>query len=924
DQDARDLAIFTAETAERSLYQITKELNWQLQNRIRIITYQSHSDFQQTNVTPGYLPEGVGGFTELFKNRIVVPFEGDYEQYRHVIHHELIHGMMNDYLYGGSLQNALRNRAVGMPLWMSEGYAEHSSQYWDTKADMTMRDLVQNVTVPNMNQLNGYLAYKGGQSVWKYVADTYGQEKVGEFFQQIKRTGNPGRAIQAALGISYEDFSDRWAKYLRNYYWPDIEGRDDLPDIARQLTDHTELNNSFNIAPVFSPDGSKIAILSDRSGYPDIYILDAITGEVLKKVVSGGRSPDLEELKWLQPGITWSPDSKKIAFTSKAGDRDGLNIVNIETLEKKTLKFDVQNLFTARWSPVGNTIALIGHTKNSADIYLYDMDSDGLENLTNDVFSESEANWSPDGESMVFVSDRGGYINDEPRSMYSHDFTNKDIYTIEIATGEITRITETPYEENYPVYAHKSDKILYTSDASGIHNIYVHDLNTHENYAATNILTGIQQLSLSPDDNRLVFAGYRQMGWDVYILTNPFEFEPGEIDPPLTNYRLQQQEGEVPRVYSIPGQTPVDLATLHSTSYDIPTYGPRPKREPLDFSYYVFAEGYEEYNETKEDSIREVNNYPTEMDTTEIVASGTDYTPKDYKTQFTLDLITGNAGFHNMFGYSGNTIFMFSDILGDHQVMISAGIQLDLRNSDIYANYMYLKNRINWGFSVFHSPHYFNNFYLGLIRYRNWGGSVIASRPFNRYSRMDFSALFYNVEMKTLDIPNEPLFVEAGIYQEMRINTIMPSVQYVYDNTMPGFTGPQDGRRYNLSYTYSPKYNRNSLEFHTAEFDYRKYWRLSQLWSIAARGAVGISEGPNPQRFFLGGVSYWLNYRYRTDVDEFSNDPESIYFSRFITPIRGARYYETSGTRYLISNTEVRFPLIHYLFMGFPPVALQN
>ncbi|MBD3275454.1 MAG: hypothetical protein GF372_09100, partial [Candidatus Marinimicrobia bacterium] len=46
DQDARDLAIFTAETAERSLYQITKELNWQLQNRIRIITYQSHSDFQ--------------------------------------------------------------------------------------------------------------------------------------------------------------------------------------------------------------------------------------------------------------------------------------------------------------------------------------------------------------------------------------------------------------------------------------------------------------------------------------------------------------------------------------------------------------------------------------------------------------------------------------------------------------------------------------------------------------------------------------------------------------------------------------------------------------------------------------------------------------------------------------------------------------
>ena len=36
-----------------------------------------------------YMQEGIGGVTELFKNRVVIPFEGDYDQFRHVIHHEL-------------------------------------------------------------------------------------------------------------------------------------------------------------------------------------------------------------------------------------------------------------------------------------------------------------------------------------------------------------------------------------------------------------------------------------------------------------------------------------------------------------------------------------------------------------------------------------------------------------------------------------------------------------------------------------------------------------------------------------------------------------------------------------------------------------------------------------------------------------------
>ena len=85
--DNHDLAIFTSKVAEESLDQIGKHLRWRSQKPIKIIVYTSHNDFQQTNIVNVYMSEGIGGVTELYKNRIVIPFEGSYAQFKHVIHH---------------------------------------------------------------------------------------------------------------------------------------------------------------------------------------------------------------------------------------------------------------------------------------------------------------------------------------------------------------------------------------------------------------------------------------------------------------------------------------------------------------------------------------------------------------------------------------------------------------------------------------------------------------------------------------------------------------------------------------------------------------------------------------------------------------------------------------------------------------------
>ena len=87
-EDCRSHAEFTAEEAESAYLKIADRLNWQLKSRVSIIVYNSHNDFQQTNVVDSYMFEGIGGVTELYKNRIVIPFDASNQEFKHVIHHE--------------------------------------------------------------------------------------------------------------------------------------------------------------------------------------------------------------------------------------------------------------------------------------------------------------------------------------------------------------------------------------------------------------------------------------------------------------------------------------------------------------------------------------------------------------------------------------------------------------------------------------------------------------------------------------------------------------------------------------------------------------------------------------------------------------------------------------------------------------------
>lgn len=906
-EDGKSHAEFTASEAESAYLNISNSLNWRLKNRVSIIIYNSHNDFQQTNVIDSYMYEGIGGVTELYKNRVVIPFDASNQQFKHVIHHELVHAFINDCVYGGSLKNMVQSSIkVQIPLWMNEGLAEYLSSGWDTNSEMWIRDLAINGgELPRIQDLTGYLAYRGGQSVWNFITSEWGEESIAEIIFQIKKSNNVNKGLKTALGIDIKKLEKQWHKYLKKEYWPDITNRKNLPDIARQLTNHMELNNSYNIAPAISPDGSRIAIYSNKSGPMAIYLISSEDGSFIKKVVQGERNSEFEELHILKPGITWSEDSKNIAFAAKSGKSDALFVIDLKSNKKRKFRIQMEGIFRPTWRPGKNEIAFIGNNGKTSDIYIYNIETDSLEKLTDDWFTDDQISWHPNGESLVFISDRNDVLSTnlmiQPKN---HHFDQMDIYSLDINTRSLTRLTSTKENESYPCISNNGQYLAFISDKSGINNIYLTkystiDLDTIKAFPITNTLTGITQLSWNGDDTQLIFTGFYNKGYDIYALNNPIKKIDENIFVPIANWKKN-----------------LKLNSLSRT------------KKATDTNWLVDEDKYSNYIFTDiENNNNIINNEIVELDTSQVFDSTGTYRSNMYKTRFTLDFAQAYYAFDTRYGGQGMAYFIFSDILGDHKLQIGTEMVVDLQRSDYFLNYRLLPFKTDWNFSFYHlayqySPYYFayyNTTYESSL-YQNFGISAIGSNPLNRFSRIEGGFDFNNIVKSKIKsyIDNQGRISDEEIVTEKSFLTLIPSIKYIWDNALWTYTYPVEGYRYYIKYRTSPGINEKSLLFHSTTLDFRKYFRLFNGMSIATRIFAGKNWGTDAQKFRLGGVP-WLfssdNYNerfYGSQNNDFTI--EELYFSEYVMPLRGSQISQKYGENVVLINLEARLPFLIYYF----------
>jgi Tol biopolymer transport system component len=932
-QDGETLTEFASKAAEDAVASIQNTFNYRINNRITIIIFNSQNAFQENNIIDQYLSEGIQGFTELFKNRVVIQFTGSYKQFRHLIHHELVHAVMNDMFYGGSIQNIIANNiSLQFPLWFSEGLAEYEALGWDVDTDMFIRDAAVSEYLPEINRLGGYFAYRGGQSVFYYIANKYGKEKIGELLNKIKGIGNVDEGFKATLGIDIKELGERWRKDIKKTFWPDVALRDDPEDFAKRLTDPEKDKSFYNTSPTLSPQGDKIAFISNRDYYFGLYIMDALTGKTIERLVEGNQTPDFEELNILTPGLTWSPDGNKLALSAEHSGFDAIYLFDLESGDNKILDINIEAIESVAWSKDGKRLAFVGQDSKQSDIYTYNFETKEITNLTNDIFSDSDPSWSSDDKSIYFVSDRNEFLNND---MINDDFTiskldynQKDIYKLNVDDKQITRITDLPFsDETSPHEEANGEKIIFISDINGINNIYIKSLKIEsDNHTVlntpvipiTNSISGLYQLSLSNDTKKLVFATLYESTFNIFMIDNPFEskIEMDKLKPTYYIAKLDEIRNKKENVLNtekdLTDTTSMDDITeteIKIFTGDVIENDSTESENGKDYSQFVFGSR----DSTTEKSYANDSLF---IPKDNLDANG-DYKKNKYKITFGPDLVYANAGYSTFYGVIGTTVLSFSDVLGEHRLIGVTGLQIDLKNSDYGLAYYYLGGEIDYGIQGYHTARFANlvrGNYYNLYRYRSFGVSLSASLPLNRFYRFEGGISWLNVKGENLDDFSEPID-EASF--------LIPSIAFVHDNVMWGYTSPIQGTRYRLEAYGNPGIGKKNLSFYTLSGDYRTYFRFWTDYSFVMRFSGAYSGGVNAQRFFMGGIENWINRTFATS--EIPIESTSDYaFLTAVLPMRGYQYSERIGTKYMLMNYELRFPLIRYLVPGPLPILFSN
>lgn len=210
-----------------------------------------------------------------------------------------------------------------------------------------------------------------------------------------------------------------------------------------------------DLAPAFSPDGSRIAFSSDRTGAFDLFVVDADGGNLqqLSSEPAGGTFANTS---------SWSATGTQLAFRSiQDGDAE-IYVINADGSSPANLTNDPGADISPAWSPDGSKIAWASNRTGDWDIYVMNPDGSGAANLTNSpgVADQAPA-WSPDGSQIAYRSD----LNSTPG-----DYR---IFLMDADGSFVYQLGDYPGTQNHPAWSPTGSEIAFSSPADGDTDVYI-------------------------------------------------------------------------------------------------------------------------------------------------------------------------------------------------------------------------------------------------------------------------------------------------------------------------------------------------------------------------------------------------------------------------------------------------------------------
>lgn len=287
-----------------------------------------------------------------------------------------------------------------------------------------------------------------------------------------------------------------------------------LMDVPRGLVHRMTRDAGNNRFPAWSPDGRRLVFHSDRGNpYYELYIMD-VDGRNLRRITGANmevyrRAVDFAGILG-NAMAAWSPDGQWIGFHSDVGGSWDLYLVDPNGEQVIRLTQSPENEIFISWSPDGTQ--LLFSSSSPSETFIYLMNTDGTERrqitsrdtyfpgvptpdggvrpsqplAPHELFATATAmaprsslpplatplpppavdyhpEWSPDGERFVFQASRGRPTD--------------DIYVMELASGVVTRLTDSFNMNRNAAWLRDGERISFTSDRDLTAQIYIIGIN---------------------------------------------------------------------------------------------------------------------------------------------------------------------------------------------------------------------------------------------------------------------------------------------------------------------------------------------------------------------------------------------------------------------------------------------------------------
>ncbi|RZA00088.1 MAG: tolB protein precursor [Sphingobacteriaceae bacterium] len=849
-----------------------------------IILYNNHPDFQQSTVIEGEIGVGTGGVTEGLKNRVIMPVMETHHTTRHVLGHELVHAFQYHTLLGRD--SSSYENLGNLPLWMIEGMAEYLSiGKKDAYTAMWMRDAYLNKNIPSVKDLtesNKFFPYRYGEAFWSFIGSTYGDTVIVPFFKNTARFGLQ-YGIRRTFGYDEKTLSTLWKNAIETAYKPLLKDTAQVP-VGFKLIDNKN-GSDMNVAPSISPDGKYITFLSSKSLFSiDLYLADAKTGRIIKKLNSKVSSSHIDEFNFIESSGTWSPDSKQFAFSVFSKGRNKMLVVDVPSgkVRHNISMGEAEQFGNLSWSPDGKRVVFQGLSEGQGDLFTYSFDTKKVTRLTNDKYSDYQPSYSKDGKKIIFASDRTTYDR-----VLSQEITF-NLAELDLATGTITDINVFNGANNLsPQYSSDGKSVYFLSNRDGFRNLYKYELSTGKTDRMTDYFTGISgitefspALSVSNNDD-IVYSYYRAQKYTLYNAKTT-DFKPLTVEPGQVDFTA----GMLPP----PGAVGVDLINSNLNNFLA-------------------------YPRIGNDSIKSA----------------------PYRPMFQMDALASSGigiGVNSMYGagLASGIQGIFSDIMGQQKIYAAASVNGQIYDFGAQVTYINQKSRWDKGISISHIPYQFG-FYRQTVRdvtAQNADGyivtdenyltrnfeeavNVFTSYPISRINRIQIGAgasyNFYRTDRyrdSSLYIPSlkyseylgsdrdklsRQEAQEAAGFNLGSYSLFQTSVAFVGDNSGFGTTAPLNGSRYRIEAGYVF----GTFKFFAPVIDLRKYIRVAPI-TFAGRlyGTARLGKEAESLYPFYIGYPFWVR-GYGTQFSNLANITDN--FSTTLT-----------GTRMVVANFEVRLP----------------